>query len=70
VLTTALRDESKKVLLPNHTPALCRILRIRQYYYGKDASRPGMEVPFHRVDLLLRLESVPCAKVSVPFSPS
>jgi hypothetical protein len=58
VLTAALRDESKKVLFPNHTPAVCRILRIRRYYYGRDASRPGMEVPIHRVELTLRLESV------------
>jgi hypothetical protein len=58
VLTTPLRDESKKVLFPNHTPALCRILRIRRYYYGKDASRPGIEVPIQRVELTLRLESV------------
>ncbi len=57
-LTTALRDRSKKVLLPNHTPAVCRILRIRQYYYGRDALKPGVDVPFHRVELLLRLESV------------
>jgi hypothetical protein len=57
-LTTDLRDESKKVLVPKHTQALCRILRIRRYYYGRDAFKPGMQVPFHRVELLLRLESV------------
>jgi hypothetical protein len=56
VLTSDLRDQAKKVLVPNHTPALCRILRIRRYYYGKDASKPGMQVPLQRVDLLLRLE--------------
>jgi hypothetical protein len=57
-LTTDLRDDSKKVLVPRRTPALCRILRIRRYYYGRDSFKPGMPVPFHRVELLLRLESV------------
>jgi hypothetical protein len=56
VLTSALRDQAKKVLVPNHTPALCRILRIRRYYYGKDAGKPGIQVPLQRVELLLRLE--------------
>jgi hypothetical protein len=56
VLTTDLRDQAKKVLVPNHTPALCRILRIRRYYYGKDAGKPGMQVPLQRLELLLRLE--------------
>jgi len=56
VLTSALRDQAKKVLVPNHTPALCRILRIRRFYYGNGAGRPGMQVPLQRVELLLRLE--------------
>ena len=56
VLTTVLRNEAKKVLVPNHTPALCRILRLRRYYYGEDAGKPGMPAPLQRVVLLLRLE--------------
>ena len=48
VLTTDLRDHSKKVLIPKGTPVLCRILRIRRsYFHSTDA----------RVELLLGLEN-------------
>ena len=53
-LTTDLRDESKKVSIPNGTPVTCRILRIRRHYYGRDADALA---PSERVELLLRLES-------------
>ncbi|HYW43104.1 MAG TPA: hypothetical protein VE959_09625 [Bryobacteraceae bacterium] len=56
VLTTDVRDQSKKVLVANRTPVVCRILRILRYYQGRDSRAVGRLAPLQSVDLLLRLE--------------
>jgi len=58
VLTTDLRDQSKKVLVPKGTPVLCRILRIRRLYFQGTAARPlDFDNLSARVELLLGLEN-------------
>ncbi len=64
VLTTDLRDQSKKVLVPKGTPVLCRILRIRRRYFhdtnaralNPDGSIRFRSNPSARVELQLGLE--------------
>jgi hypothetical protein len=68
VLTTDLRDQSKRVLAPKGTPVLCRILRIRRGYFY-DFKYPALDGRIHTsrrldfdrpsasVELLLGLEN-------------
>jgi len=56
-LTIDLRSAAKKVLVPKGTLVLCRIVRIRRFYSGKDPGVLGMLVPLQVVELTLRLES-------------
>jgi hypothetical protein len=56
-LTIDLRSDAKKVLVPKGTLVLCRIVRIRRFYGGKDPAVLGMLSPLQVVELVLRLES-------------